>query len=374
MRDVRTQAQGAQRSALAFMAGVALVSVAVGSLLALALTRSITGPLRRAVRAARGIAEGDLTFHLEVDRRDEVGQLLAAFEAMTGRLRAALQAIGGAAGRVASAADQLSAITAESRRAIQQEELRIDQVATAVNQMSATVHEVARNAQGAAEAATDSDRSAADGKAVVGAAVQAIHALAAGVEQASGVIQALHGDTEDVAAILDTIRGIAEQTNLLALNAAIEAARAGEQGRGFAVVADEVRALASRSRDATGQIQQVIAKLQAAAEGAVAVMQDGRGQAARSVEQASAAGTALEAIAARVAAIRDMNAQIASAAEEQTAVAADIDRNVTEISQIAQQTTAAAERTAGAAEDLARLADELRSETGRFKLSAPGQA
>jgi methyl-accepting chemotaxis protein len=237
-----------------------------------------------------------------------------------------------------------------------------------MNQMTATVQEVASHAARAAESARQADEEAQDGKRIMQQTLNAMDTLANEVENAAGVIHSLEKESEEIGSVLDVIRGIAEQTNLLALNAAIEAARAGEQGRGFAVVADEVRTLASRTQASTQEIQNMIERLQAGANNAVKAMEAGQTQARKGVEQASLAGASLETITQSVTTISDMNMQIASAAEEQSSVADEINRNIATISQSADNTAHGSQQTAIAGDELARLAAELRELVGHFKV------
>jgi methyl-accepting chemotaxis protein len=274
----------------------------------------------------------------------------------------------GASDRVTAAADQMASATTGSKQGAAQQQVEITQVATAMNQMSATVQEVARNAASAADAAQQASTQANQGKGIVTEGVSAIQSLAAEVERAAEVIHKLELDSASIGKVVDVIKGIAEQTNLLALNAAIEAARAGEQGRGFAVVADEVRTLATRTQESTQEIQQMIERLQACATDAVKVMDSGRKQAHISVEKSVAAGNALGAITSSVTAISDMNTQIASAAEEQGAVAEEINRNIVNISQVADQTVAGAQQTAASSEVLSKLAVQLQDLVAKFRV------
>jgi methyl-accepting chemotaxis protein len=237
-----------------------------------------------------------------------------------------------------------------------------------MNEMSATVQEVARNAVEAAEAAKEADNTFHQGKQVIDRVIEAIGELANEVEKAANVIQQLEAESMNIGSVLDVIKSIAEQTNLLALNAAIEAARAGEQGRGFAVVADEVRTLAGRTQQSTQEIEEMISKLQSGANNAVKVMETGKDMTKVGVDQAAAAGEALLTINTAVERITGMNTQIASAAEEQSSVAEEINRSIVSINEVAEQSAAGAQQTAQASNDLARLADQLKALVGRFKV------
>jgi methyl-accepting chemotaxis protein len=331
-------------------------------------TRLAFRPLHDAIGVMHGIAEGDLTANIQVSGRDETSQLLGAMREMVSKLHDMIGQMTGSTGRLATAAEQLSAVTVQASTGAQRQQSETDQVATAMNQMAATVQEVARSANNAAEAAHNANQEALTGRQVVSQAEHVIADLAAEVEQAAVVIDRLKDDANGIGVVLDVIRGIAEQTNLLALNAAIEAARAGEAGRGFAVVADEVRTLANRTQQSTQEIQEIIGRLQEAAGNAVSAMDAGRSKAQQSVDYAANAGHALQSISQAVGTISDMNAQIASAAEEQNAVAEEINRNIVNISQIADQSAAGATQTEAASDELAHLANELQGLMQRFRL------
>ncbi|AOU98464.1 hypothetical protein BI364_11310 [Acidihalobacter yilgarnensis] len=349
---------------------VAIVALVIGLLLVTWLGRSVTRPLGMVTQRLGEIAkgEGDLTQRLDENRGDEVGTLAVAFNRFVDRIQHLIKQVSGSTSQLAAAAEELSATSEETSRHVRRQQSETDQVAAAMNQMSATVMEVAKHANEAAQAARIADGEAQQGRQVVGKAVSAIDALAAEVEQAAQVIQGVEGDSAQIGQVLAVISGISEQTNLLALNAAIEAARAGEQGRGFAVVADEVRTLAKRTQDSTEEIRAMIERLQGGTKNAVRVMEAGRDRARASVEQARAADESLGAITRSVARINDMNALIASAAEEQSSVSDEIDRNISNISQATQQTATGSQQTAVASEELARLAAQLQSLVGQFRV------
>ena len=269
---------------------------------------------------------------------------------------------------LSSVTSQMQAQSDQAKQGVSKQQLETDQIATAINQMTATVQEVARSATDAAAAAGQADQEANSGRDVVTKTVDSIQSLANHVEKAADVIQQLEVDTSEIGSVLDVIKGIADQTNLLALNAAIEAARAGEQGRGFAVVADEVRTLASRTQESTQEINTMIEKLQAGAKDAVSAMETGRDQARSGVEQALLAGQSLDSITQAVATINDMNTHIASAAEEQSSVAEEINRNVVNISQVANETADNVTQVADQSAELGNLASTLKSEVEHFIL------
>ncbi|WP_423814540.1 methyl-accepting chemotaxis protein [Pseudomonas indica] len=286
---------------------------------------------------------------------------------MTVSLRTLVGRIGGSVGQIASAAEQLSAITAQTSQGVQTQKLETEQTATAMHEMAATVQEVARNAEQASLAARDADREAQQGDQVVREAVGQVGRLADEVEHSAEALQQLHQESSRIGSVLEVIRNVAEQTNLLALNAAIEAARAGEQGRGFAVVADEVRALARRTHDSTQEIETLIGTLQQMAHQAVEQMDASRSLTQRTVDLAGQAGAALGRITQAVSTIEQMNQQIAAAAEEQSAVAEAINESVTRVRDIGEQSASASEQTAASSAELARLGIELQGLVGQFR-------
>jgi methyl-accepting chemotaxis protein len=319
-------------------------------------------------RAASGLAAGDLTVRIKGIGKDELGRVSRAFNTMGDKFSTVIQDLSGATGQLASAAEETSAVTEQTSQGITRQLAETDQVATAMNEMNATVHEVAQNAALAAESARHADEASHRGKKVVEQTINVINNLATEVERAATVIHTLEKESVDIGSVLDVIRGIAEQTNLLALNAAIEAARAGEQGRGFAVVADEVRSLASRTQQSTKEIDAMISRLQAGARGAVEAMEVSRNQAKAGVEQAAEAGASLDDITDAVRQINDMNTQIASAAEQQSSVAEEINRNIVTISQITDETASGAVQTSNASAEVARLAEQLQELVKQFRV------
>ncbi|GAB6043899.1 methyl-accepting chemotaxis protein [Endothiovibrio diazotrophicus] len=346
-----------------------LLGLAVAAFSLLFSRRSISAPLREV--AARlddiGQGEGNLAVELPVKGDDEIARIAGGFNRFVGKIRTTVVEVSGATERLSAAAGQLSAVTERTSANLVSQQNETDQVATAMNQMSSTVREVANSASSAAGSAEEAHGASVDGRQVVKRTIDTINGLAGEVEQAAEVIHQLESDSENIGTVLDVIRGIAEQTNLLALNAAIEAARAGEQGRGFAVVADEVRTLASRTQESTAEIQQMIEKLQAGSRNAVAAMNGGRERAEEGVRQVGEAGAALERIAGAVDAINDLNAQIASAAEEQSAVADEMNRNIVRINKLADENGHGARETATASQELANLAAALKGLVGQFR-------
>jgi len=346
-----------------------LVAIAIGVFVSLFISRMISVPLSRVVERAKSIAAGDLTEPaLKEKGRDEITELTVSINEMSNSLRDMVQRIGGSSEQIASSSEELSAITQQSSQSIYEQQSQTEQVATAMNEMSATVQEVSRSISSTAMAAEEANSETEQGCGIVESAIEAIQKLASRIESAAEVIHRVEKDSEDISTVLDVIEGVAEQTNLLALNAAIEAARAGEQGRGFAVVADEVRTLAGRTQKSTEEINQVIEKLQEGSRQAVEVMNTSREEAQSVVDQARQAGESLATISLAVRKINEMSTQIASAAEEQRATSEEINRNITSISGLANETSAGAQQTAAASEELAQLATDLQGVVAQFRV------
>lgn len=336
----------------------------------LMITRSIIRPLAKTAEAMQDIAtgEGDLTVRLDEKGRDEVAAVAHHFNAFIGKIQSLVGEVRDSVNSVAAAADQLSAISEQSYRSQNQQVRETDMIATAMNEMSTSFLDVARNAAEASTSANHTDRATLDGRSSVEEATKAISRLAEQVRSSTDVIHQLSDDSENIGAVLDVIRSVAEQTNLLALNAAIEAARAGEAGRGFAVVADEVRSLASRTQQSTEEIHSMITQLQGRAEQAVKVMASSIQETEATVVAAEKAGGALESIASAVEHIRDLNHQIATAAEQQAAVAEEINTNLVGLVSLSEEGGKATEQTRTSSTDLAKLADQLQQRVGHFKV------
>ncbi|AMZ74331.1 chemotaxis protein [Pseudomonas fluorescens] len=347
-----------------FVVFAALATVA----LAMLLTRSIVKPLGEALNAAENVARGDLTRPIETHGNDEVSRLLKALAAMQQNLRETLQGISGSAAQLATAADELNAVTLDSTQSLQQQNNEIEQAATAVTEMTTAVEEVARNAVSTSDATRQSSESASLGQQRVSDTVDAIGALASDVQVTGGLVQSLANQSQDIGKVLDVIRAIAEQTNLLALNAAIEAARAGESGRGFAVVADEVRALAYRTQQSTQEIEQMVQGMRSGATQALDSMQASSSRAASTLAMAERAGDALQTITASVNEIHERNLVIASAAEEQAQVAREVDRNLVNIRDLSVRSASGADQTSASSHELSQLANSLRTMVQRFQV------
>ncbi|TDV51469.1 methyl-accepting chemotaxis protein [Pseudomonas graminis] len=356
------------RQALSTLVIVTIVALILGVIAAWVITRQITVPLGETLVAVERVASGDLTHNLSVDRRDELGQLQGSIQRMTVELRQLIGGIGEGVTQIASAAEELSAVTEQTSAGVNSQKIETDQVATAMHEMTATVQEVARNAEEASEAAVAADLQAREGDKVVNEAIAQIERLATEVGHSTEAMAELKRESDKIGSVLDVIKSVAQQTNLLALNAAIEAARAGEAGRGFAVVADEVRSLAQRTQKSTEEIEELISGLQNGTRQVATIMDNSRELTVSSVELTRRAGTSLESITRTVSAIQSMNQQIAAAAEEQSATAEEINRSVLNVRDVSEQTSAASEETAASSVELARLGSHLQALVGRFRV------
>lgn len=368
--DAEGQAALAEGAATATQQGVVLLIGLLGCVvLILGLPLVVLRPMRRLLDRLQQIAEGDgdLRARLEVRSADELGQLGTAFNRFLDKLQPLIAEVGRVTAEVETAARGMASMAETNDRLISSEHAAVDQVTTAATEMSAAVHEVALNAQHASDAAHAAHMQSNQGAAVVGSTIQSIRQLAQDVEGASQTIGALADETASIGAVLEVIRGIAEQTNLLALNAAIEAARAGEQGRGFAVVADEVRALAARTQDSTKDIQSRIERLQSGVDKAVQAMHTGSSKARDSVERAEGVDQVLAEASASVQRINDMAAQIATACEEQSCVTEEIARNITDIRDLSNEAATYSSQGKLASQQLSGLAKTLADLVGRFR-------
>ncbi|SEB63791.1 methyl-accepting chemotaxis protein [Pseudomonas jessenii] len=366
--DTNQQSADQYDSAFNLVITLLVIATALTLLLAWLLTNSITQPIANALGAAEQIAEGNLTRPITVDGQDEAGRLLLAMSKMQEKLRDTLQRISGSATQLASAAEELNSVTDESARGLTRQNNEIEQAATAVNEMTSAVEEVARNAVSTSEASKNATTSAGDGRDLVQETVSAIERMSADVQSTATLIGDLANESRDIGKVLDVIRGLADQTNLLALNAAIEAARAGEAGRGFAVVADEVRALAHRTQQSTSEIERMIGSIQSGTEHAVDSMRNSTERAESTLNIARGAGMSLDTINSAIVEINERNLVIASAAEEQAQVAREVDRNLVNIRDLSVQSATGANQTSAASNELSRLAVDLNTLVGRFSL------
>ncbi|MCF4980812.1 HAMP domain-containing protein [Pseudomonas gessardii] len=348
--------------------GLLVVTVMLTVVLATVLTRSITSPISDALAVAERIAGSDLSREIGVSGRDEAGRLLAALAKMQSNLRETIASIADSATQLASASEEMTAVTEDASRGLVRQNDEVNQAATAVTEMSAAVDEVARNAEAAAQSSRESMAFTHSGIENVAQTLKAIESLASNVASTGDQVKALSGRAQDISKVVEVIRAIAEQTNLLALNAAIEAARAGEQGRGFAVVADEVRALAHRTQQSTQEIEQMISAIQSDSTHAVSAMSVSAQMASSSISVAQSADLSLKQIAEAITQINERNLLIATASEEQAQVAREADQNLTSIRELSVQSSAGASQTASACGEMAGLAIELNRLVARFKV------
>lgn len=345
-----------------------LISTLAAIALALMYTRSVTGPVSQSLAIAERIAKNDLTEVIDAQGNDEVTRLMLALKAMQQGLRNTLSSISDSSNQLASTSEEMHAVTEDANKGMLRQNNEVEMAATAVTEMSAAVEEVARNASAASEAANRSNSAALAGRARVDETVQAISLMVTNVEDASLEVQGLAVMATDISKVLDVIRAIAEQTNLLALNAAIEAARAGEAGRGFAVVADEVRALAHRTQQSTSEIEQMISSIQKGTGAAVSAMTHTNAQAQRTLDTAQGAGTALVEITESIDNITERNVLIATASEEQAQVAREVDRSLISIRDLSNQASEGSSQTAIATSELTKLAVELNRLVKQFHM------
>ncbi len=348
--------------------GFILVSTLAAIALALMYTRSITSPVSQSLAIAERIAKNDLSVVIDVQGHDEVARLMQALKAMQQGLRGTLSLITDSSNQLASTSEEMHAVTEDANKGMLRQNNEVEMAATAVTEMSAAVEEVARNSSAASEAANRSNSAALAGRARVDETVKAISLMVANVEDTSLEVQGLAVMATDISKVLDVIRAIAEQTNLLALNAAIEAARAGEAGRGFAVVADEVRALAHRTQQSTSEIEQMISSIQKGTGAAVSAMTHTNAQAQRTLETAQGAGSALVEITESIDNITERNVLIATASEEQAQVAREVDRSLVSIRDLSNQASEGSSQTAIATSELTKLAVELNRLVKQFQM------
>lgn len=353
-----------------FVIMIAIIAIIFAVLIAYGLSQTIVNPLRTTVSTLQNIAEGegDLTRRLDESGQDELSELAKGYNLFISKIQELVKQVADSTNQMATATQQLSAVADETRQGVVTQRDQTSQVATAMTEMTASIQEIASNTHNAATNAQSTTEIALEGNRTVGRSVEAINLLAAEIEQASQTIRDLRAQSSNIEQVLEVIRNIAEQTNLLALNAAIEAARAGEAGRGFAVVADEVRNLAQRTQQSTGEIEQMVAGIQSGTQEAVTVMERSSLKSNAAVTEITGTQTTLSQINSSVETIHDMNIQVSAAVEQQSLVAEEVNRSITTISDIADQSGQSVEQTAQACDDLARLAAGLQTLVARFRV------
>ena len=362
----QANAEAGQASTLS--AVIMLIAIVAGfSLFYWFSQRAIVAPTRQLAADLDRLADGDFSHRIACRSQDEIGEIATSAEKSQDPLGAMIKQVVDASSMLHNSTLQLGEAERNTSTAMREQQAETSQVAVAMNQMSTTSREIARNASSAADAASGANRQAAEGGDIVREVINSISDLSGEIERATGVVQKLESDSAEIGKVLDVIRGIAEQTNLLALNAAIEAARAGEQGRGFAVVADEVRNLATRTQESTQEIQQMIERLQEGTGNAVTAMEKGEAKVSLSVDQATRSGAALEGILEAIQTINDMNTQIASAAEEQSAVASDISSSIHTMDEICNQTSSRIEESHLTTQKMTGMVEKLDQLVQRFR-------
>ncbi len=365
--SIKEEAKDNVSSSRLFILTFAIVAIIVAIGINWWVLQSIRSPLTEMLRVMAKVSDGDLRENVEVNSQDEIGKLSEGFNQLINQLSSMLNEISASSQQLSAAAEETSAISSESHANINKQKEQTDMIATAMTEMTATVDEVASSATNTSKEVSNADREAIEGQKIVQNNIETINGLAQEIQKAAEVIDKLDTYSTNIGTVLDVIRGIADQTNLLALNAAIEAARAGEQGRGFAVVADEVRTLASKTQESTSEIQEMIERLQSGTLEAVKVMKTSTHEAQNSVSETAKAGESLSKITDAVSVINDMSSHIASAADEQSAVSREMHENVLSISQAADQTAQGASENLAASQEMAALAENLQRLVGRFQ-------
>jgi methyl-accepting chemotaxis protein len=357
-----------EHAALSVLGLLVIASFIIGISVSWLVSKRVTMRVRKTVDELQTIALGDLACEVEVNGQDEIGRLQQAIVTMRDNLQEMISHISYTTEQLSTAAEELAVVTTHTNSNIQQQQLETDQIATAMNQMTSTVREVELNIGNTSTAASEANVEAENGHVMVKNAVESVCRLGNQIEHNAEVIAELERSSVDINTVLEVIKSIADQTNLLALNAAIEAARAGEQGRGFAVVADEVRTLAGRTQESTAKINQIIDTLQSKSKSAVHGMEDSRLQVTYVIEQAEKADKVLTAISKAVSHIDQMSSQIATAAKEQSTVTEEMNRHIVRINDMALQNTTSAEQTSAAGADLSRMAISLQGLVGKFRI------